>query len=487
MTRYRLREMDVDDKVCEQVSMSVLREVYPHEVIERCVQQSQPWASKARRVRASTVVSLVLFVIAMALWSRLNQCQVWAKLVGKLSVVHPASPDGGMSDAALSGRRQALGSQGVQALMRECCQLLAHRHTMPSAFYGRYRLMAIDGTIFKVADTPANEHAFGRSSNQYGKGAYPQVRGVLLAECGSHAVVGLQLDRYDVSEVHGAHRLLSQVKANMLVLMDAGITSGGLLEHLRAQRAHGLGALEAGVWENVSGQRRLSDGTVLAWIAPSRPSQAHYPVQQGVWVRIISYRVTDSRLGELGQVYRLVTTLLNPRLAPALTLLALYHERWEVELVIDEIKTHERAQRKVLRSKTPEGVVQELYGLFLAHYAVRVMMARAAVEAGLDPDRLSFSEGLFQLTEVMDLALILEPEESIEPLLRHLSHTISLTGLPVRRLRINRREVKQVYNKYKPKKRAVPPPKPFEPGEQFLDFVEMLDPLAPVLIGEALA
>lgn len=323
MTRYRLREMDVDDKVCEQVSMSVLREVYPHEVIERCVQQSQPWASKARRVRASTVVSLVLFVIAMALWSRLNQCQVWAKLVGKLSVVHPASPDGGMSDAALSGRRQALGSQGVQALMRECCQLLAHRHTMPSAFYGRYRLMAIDGTIFKVADTPANEHAFGRSSNQYGKGAYPQVRGVLLAECGSHAVVGLQLDRYDVSEVHGAHRLLSQVKANMLVLMDAGITSGGLLEHLRAQRAHGLGALEAGVWENVSGQRRLSDGTVLAWIAPSRPSQAHYPVQQGVWVRIISYRVTDSRLGELGQVYRLVTTLLNPRLAPALTLLAL--------------------------------------------------------------------------------------------------------------------------------------------------------------------
>ncbi len=190
-------------------------------------------------------------------------------------------------------------------------------------------------------------------------------------------------------------------------------------------------------------------------------------MQQGVWVRIISYRVTDSRLGEVGQVYRLVTTLLNPRLAPALTLIALYHERWEVELVIDEIKTHERAQRKVLRSKTPEGVVQELYGLFLAHYAVRVMLARAAMEAGLDPDRLSFSEGLFQLTEVLDLALILEPEQSIEPLLRHLSHIIGLTVLPVRRLRINRREVKQVYNKYKPKQRDVPPPKPFEPVSSF--------------------
>ena len=193
MSNYRLREMDLDDKVCEQVRMSVLREVYPHDVIECCVQQSQPWSSKARRVRASTVVSLVVFVIAMALWSRLNQCQVWCKLVGKLSLVHPASPNSQVSDAALSGRRQALGSQGLQALMRECCQLLAHRQSMPSAFFGRYRLMAIDGTVFKTADTRANELAFGRSSNQYGKGAYPQVRGVLLAECGSHAVVGLPI------------------------------------------------------------------------------------------------------------------------------------------------------------------------------------------------------------------------------------------------------------------------------------------------------
>lgn len=281
MSNYRLREMDVDDKVCEQVSMSVLREVYPPEAIEHCVQQSQPWASKARRVRASTVVSLVLFVIAMALWSRLNQCQVWAKLVGKLSLLHPAEPNSQLSDAALSGRRQALGSQGLQALMRQCCRLIAVPQSMPTAFFGRYRLMAIDGTVFKVADTPANEQAFGRSSNQYGKGAYPQVRGVLLAECGSHAVVGLELARYDVSEVHGAHRLLSQVRANMLMLMDAGITSGGFLEHLRRQRAHGLGALEAGVWENLTRQRRLSDGSVLAWVPPSRCGQAHYPCVGG--------------------------------------------------------------------------------------------------------------------------------------------------------------------------------------------------------------
>ena len=481
---YRLREMEVDDKVCEQVSMTMLSQVYPRDVVERCVRESEPWSSKARRVRASTALALVLFVIGMALWSRLNQSQVWQKLVGKLSNLHPAEPESAISDSGLSGRRQALGSQCLQTLMRERCQVIAQPATLPSAFFGRYRLMAIDGTVFNTPDTPANAAAFGRSSNQYGPGAYPQVRGVLLAECGSHAVVGLEMGRYDVSEVHGAHHLLEQVGPDMLVMVDAGITSGGLLEHAREQHAHVLAALEAGAWEHLAHQRRLSDGSVLAWVPPSGKGQAQYPLQRGMWVRIISYRITDARLGEEGKVYRLVTTLLNPRVAPALELVALYHERWEVELVIDEIKTHERVQRKVLRSKTPQGVYQELYGIFLAHYAVRTLMAQAALEGKLDPDRLSFTEGLFELTEMIDLALILEPEVATEPLLARLRHQMVQHVLPARRLRINRREVKQVYNKYKPKKRQVPPPEPFEPDDQFLDFVDLLDPLAPLVPRE---
>jgi hypothetical protein len=201
-----------------------------------------------------------------------------------------------------------------------------------------------------------------------------------------------------------------------------------------------------------------------------------------LWVRIISYRVTDARLGDPGQVYRLVTTLLNPHVAPALVLIELYHERWEIELVIDEIKTHARGQRKVLRSKTPEGVRQELYGIYLAHYAVRALLAQAALEADLDPDRLSFTEGLFELSERLSFALTLEPQEAITPLLVRLRHRMARHVLPPRRLRINRREIKQIYHKYKPKKRQVPPPEPFEPGEQFLDFVELLAPLAPALL-----
>src|SRR6266516_3487025 len=183
LSMYRLREMDVDDKVCEQVSMTMLSEVYPKDVIERCVQQSEPWSTKARRVRASTALAWVMFVIAMALWSRRNQCQVWQTLVGKLSDLHPAEPKSALSDSGLSGRRKELGSQCVQALMRERCRVIAQPSTMPSAFFGRYRLMAIDGTVFNAAETKANATAFGRSSNQYGPGAYPQVRCVLLAEC----------------------------------------------------------------------------------------------------------------------------------------------------------------------------------------------------------------------------------------------------------------------------------------------------------------
>jgi hypothetical protein len=280
--------MDVEDKVCEQVSLTMLSKVYPKEVIERCVQQSEPWCTKVRRVRLSTALTLVLFVIAMALWSRRNQCQVWQSLVGKLSDLHPAEPKSTISDAGLSGRRKALGNQGLQALMGERSQVMAQPSSMPSAFFGRYRLMAIDGTLFNTADTKANAAAFGRSSNQYGPGAYPQVRCVLLVECGPHAVVGLEIDRYDISEVHGAHRLLEQVGRNMLVLVDAGITSGGFLQHVRERGAHVLGALEAGMWEQLSHQRRLADGSVLAWVGPTRPGAAKYPVRAGMWVRIIS-------------------------------------------------------------------------------------------------------------------------------------------------------------------------------------------------------
>src|SRR5205809_2497330 len=175
------------------------------------------------------------------------------------------------------------------------------------------------------------------------------------------------------------------------------------------------------MWEKGK-RRRLSDGSELVQIKPDE--KGCYPLRQPSWVRIICYRLTGSRLGEVGKVYRLVTTLLNPQRAPAKELVVLYHERWEIELVIDEVKTHERAQRKVLRSRTAEGVRQELYGIFLAHYAVRVLMYEAACEASVDPDRLSFTEGMFQLCETIPFAQIMQAQDA-EPIRRRLQRDIS--------------------------------------------------------------
>ena len=230
--------------------------------------------------------------------------------------------------------------------------------------------------------------------------------------------------------------------------------------------------------------RNLPDGSYLALLKPQ--PRALYPMKRAVWLRVMEYRITDERLGEPGQVYRLGTTWLNPRTAPAKALLVLYHERWEIEIVVDEIKTHLRVQQKVLRSHTPEGVRQELYALFVVHFAIRALMYRSALQAELDPDRLSFTEAVFQLCEtVADERGEQEPALErwcTERLLQRLRRNLVLE----RHLRINRREIKQVYKKYKPKKRNVPPPKPFAPGERFEDFVVMLvRPQGSKLLAEA--
>ncbi len=267
---YRLREMDIDDKVCEQVSMTMLSEVYPKEVIERCVQQSEPWSAKVRRVRLSTALTLVFFVIAMAASEPAQPMPGVAK-PGRQAKLSPSrrahqydqrfgterTPPGTGQPGLAGSDARALSGDGPALAHAQCFlwSLSTHGHRWHAVQHPRHESQ-------RGGPMP-------RSSNQYGPGAYPQVRCVLLAECGSHAVVGLEIDGYEVSEVHGAHRLLEQIGPEMLVLVDAGITSGGFLEHVREQRAHALGALEAGAWEHLSRQRRLADGSVLAWVGPT--------------------------------------------------------------------------------------------------------------------------------------------------------------------------------------------------------------------------
>ena len=253
----------------------------------------------------------------------------------------------------------------------------------------------------------------------------------------------------------------------MLLMHDANFFGGAYLEALCAKGVLALFVLASTV--AVQRRRNLPDGSYLALLKPD--PRALYPMQRPLWLRVIEYQISDERLGEPGRVYRLATTWLNPRTAPAKELLVLYHERWEIEIVVDEIKTHLRVQQKVLRSHTPQGVLQELYALFVVHFAIRALMYQAALEADLDPDRLSFTEAVFQIGEAVADERGEEPPALQQWRAGRLRERLRRHLLPQRRLRINRRELKQVYQKYKPKKRNVPPPKPFEPGECFETFV----------------
>src|SRR5712691_2319070 len=302
-----------------------------------------------------------------------------------------------------------------------------------------------------------------------------------LSECGSHATIALHIGRYDEAELHGAYALLPQVSRGMVLMQDANFFGGAYLEALNAKGVWALVALPSTV--ALKRWRNLPDGSYLARLLPN--AQAVYRMQRAVWVRVIEYQITDERLGEVGQVYRLATTWLNPRTAPAKELIVLYHERWEIEIVVDEMKTHLRVQQKVLRSHTPAGVRQELYALFVLHFAIRALMYRSALEGELDPDRLSFTEAVFQISEAVADQCGQEGV-ALQQHAHRLRQRLRRNLLAERHLRINRREIKQVYHKHKPKKRAVHPPKPFEPGKHFEDFVVVVTrPLGSKLLAEA--
>jgi len=187
-------------------------------------------------------------------------------------------------------------------------------------------------------------------------------------------------------------------------------------------------------------------------------------MQRAVWLRVIEYQITDERLGEPGHVYRLGTTWLNPRTAPAKELLVLYHERWEIEIVVDEINTHLRVQQKVLRSHPPEGVRQELYALFVVHFAIRALRYRSALQAELDPDRLSFTEAVFQISEaVADERGEQEPavqQWRTQRLLQRLRRNL----VPERRLRIKRRELSKSITSTNPRSAMSRHPSHLHPG-----------------------
>lgn len=283
---------------------------------------------------------------------------------------------------------------------------------------------------------------------------------IYLAECGTHAIVDATFWHSRADERRGGRRLLRSITDTMLVMWDRGFHVYDMFADVKHKNSHVLARLPAHVKPQL--HKRLADGSWLGWLKPSCPKRRKAGEQ--LLVRIIEYRVNDSALANPDEVHRLVTTLLDPRLYPAHDLVCAYHERWEIETVIDEIDTHQLSGRHALRSQKPVGVVQELYALLLAHFVVRSVMCEAAASQPqqVDTDRLSFTTALELVKDAVYEYQIVACEQRGQLYQRLLSDIIRYAKLPERRLRINPRAVKRQaspYVKKRPKHKNWPQPK----------------------------
>jgi len=252
------------------------------------------------------------------------------------------------------------------------------------AWYRGLRLVSIDGSTMEVADEAANDQAFGRPGASRGKSAFPQLRFVSLVENGTHVLFGTQQGPYATGEITLAKAVVGALRKGMLCLGDRNFFGFPLWTQALNSGADLLWRIKAKA--QLLPEQSLPDGSYLSRFYASASDRRHQ--RKGLRVRVIEYRLQG--VSDAEPIYRLVTSLLDPAQAPAAELAALYHERWQIETAMAELKTHLRGAKLVLRSKTPDLVRQEFYGLMMAHFAVRGLMHEAALKADIDPDQLSF-------------------------------------------------------------------------------------------------
>jgi len=291
-----------------------------------------------------------------------------------------------VSKSAISQGRSRVGWKVMMSLFKELVRPIATVLTR-GAFYKHWRLVAIDGTTIAIPDTRHNKRAFDSPGTGIGRGGYPQARIVVLVECGTHAIFGVAIGRRRLFELTLAEKILPELKPGMLCMGDRNFPSFRLWNRASATGADLLWRVRKDI--RLDNHKKLPDDSYLSTFHAGTDKRHKH----GVLVRVIPYRILGSR-----KVYRLISTILDHRLAPARELAALYHERWEVENTLDEIKTHLLARRDTLRSKRPDLVKQEIYGILLAHFAIRRLMHEAALEADLDPDNLSFTHSVWVLS-----------------------------------------------------------------------------------------
>lgn len=384
----------------DHIGLGVVSARFSRDLLEEVLNRT---GRKEKRSRLLPAHVMVRYVIAMGLFFADSYDEVMRRLVGNLRKLGSWDDDWRIpTKSAIAQARQRLGVEPMKALFERAAVPVAMPGTK-GAWLGRRRLMAIDATSFDVADTPENVERFGRMGSGPKASAYPKLHVAAVAECGSHAIVGAVLGGCRSGERTLAAELTSTVGQNMLVMADAGLYSYDLFQRFAATGADLAWRIGASV--SVGHLRWLADGSYHALIYASGLSATRrakvaeqakagqdVPHDLARLVRVIEYTVPDRNPD--GELIVVVTTITDPHEVSAIELASAYQQRWEEESALDELKTDLRGRGEVLRSQLPDLVEQQMWGLLLAHYAIRALLLDAADPAGYDPDRMSFIKGL---------------------------------------------------------------------------------------------
>ena len=378
-------ELPAGPRITDYISLGVVARVFPRETVDAVLRETGRITQRQRQLPAHV---MVYYVIALALYMQASYREVLRCLLeGVRWLMGPGVEIKVAGKSGISQARTRLGSEPLQGLHDRIVAPIALKRTQ-GAWLRKWRLVSLDGSTMAVADTEDNEQAFGRPGQSRGKAAHPQIRFVSLVENGTHVLFGTRMDGYHTGETTLARQVVGDLRQDMLCLADRNFFGFELWRQAQANGADLLWRVKKNLL--LPCIRRLSDGSYLSKIYPSLKDRRHDT--KGVQVRVIEY--TLEGVPDAEPIYRLITTIVSPRRAPAQQLAILYHERWEIESAFDELKTHLRGSNIVLRSKKPDLVRQEFYGLIMAHFAIRGLMHEAALKADQDPDRLSFAHAV---------------------------------------------------------------------------------------------
>lgn len=380
-----IAELTKGSRITDYISLGVIAKFFPLERINEVLAKTGK-ASKRQRNLPGHVV--VYYIIALALYMQVSYREVLRCLLEGVRWLQ--GPNADIKVAGKSGISQArkrVGAEPLQVLHDELVVPIAvrgNKRTTKGAWYRKWRLVSVDGSTLDVADTKENETAFGRPGASRGKSAFPQIRLVSLVENGTHVLFGSRMAGCHTGELALTKDVLGFLDKEMLCLADRNFFSYTLWKQAQATEAQLLWRVKKNLI--LPCLKRFRDGSYLSKIYASAKDRRHD--KNGIEVRVVEY--TIGGVPDAEPVYRLITSILYPKDAPAKELASLYHERWEIENAFDEFKTHLRGAKIVLRSKRPELVIQEFYGFMMAHFAIRGLMHEAALKADEDPDRLSY-------------------------------------------------------------------------------------------------